>query len=61
MNPRAAMKAEAEPERMFRARSVPRGMSPQRSRVADYIRIGSPVQRGGSTQVRMQSDLAVLQ
>ena len=60
MNPRAAMKAEAEPERRFRARAVPRGMSPQRSQVADYIRIGSPVQRGGSTQVHMQSDLAVL-
>ena len=26
---------------MFRARSVPRGMSPQRSPVAEYIRTGS--------------------
>ena len=26
---------------MFRARSVPRGMSPQRSIVAEYIRTGS--------------------
>lgn len=51
MNPRAAAKPATEPDRMFRARSVPRGMSPQRSRVADYIRVGSPVQRGGSTQV----------
>ncbi|KAL3159508.1 hypothetical protein ABBQ38_009926 [Trebouxia sp. C0009 RCD-2024] len=51
MNPRATVKPTTEPDRMFRARSVPRGMSPQRSRVADYIRVGSPVQRGGSTQV----------
>lgn len=52
MNPRATAKPATEPDRMFRARSVPRGMSPQRSRVADYIRVGSPVQRGNSTQVR---------
>lgn len=51
MNPRASLKPEAEPDRVFRARSVPRGMSPQRSRVADYIRVGSPIQRGSSTQV----------
>lgn len=51
MNPRGAVKPEAEPDRMFRARSVPRGMSPQRSRVADYIKVGSPIQRGSSTQV----------
>ncbi|DBB10129.1 TPA: hypothetical protein ACH3X3_001713 [Trebouxia sp. C0006] len=51
MNPRASLKPEAEPDRMFRARSVPRGMSPQRSRVADYIKVGSPIQRGSSTQV----------
>ena len=52
MNPRAAAKPTTEPDRMFRARSVPRGMSPQRSRVADYIRVGSPVQRVSSTQVQ---------
>lgn len=51
MNPRASLKREAEPERLFRARSVPRGMSPQRSRVADYIKVGSPIHRGSSTQV----------
>ena len=51
MNPRTNLKPEAEPDRVFRARSVPRGMSPQRSRVADYIKVGSPIQRGSSTQV----------
>ena len=61
MNPRASLKPEAQPERMFRARSVPRGMSPQRSRVADYIKVGSPgVQRHGSTQVQNQATLARL-
>ena len=52
MNPRAIAKPATEPDRMFRARSVPRGMSPQRSRVADYIRVGSPVHRVSSTQVQ---------
>lgn len=56
MNPRAAAKPATEPDRMFRARSVPRGMSPQRSRVADYIRVGSPVQRVSSTQVQPRCD-----
>ncbi|KAL0031206.1 hypothetical protein WJX77_009499 [Trebouxia sp. C0004] len=51
MNPRASLKPDAEPDRVFRARSVPRGMSTQRSRVADYIKVGSPIQRGSSTQV----------
>ena len=51
MNPRASLKPEAEPDRLFRARSVPRGMSPQRSRVANYIKSGSPIHRGSSTQV----------
>ena len=37
----AVFQHEPEEEHMFRARSVPRGMSPQRSIVAEYIRSGS--------------------